>query len=291
VHHNCGLNADRAMVLAGVIAKVPQVSHFRLFGNLTLLARFLVRFVDAFIFNSKAVCASYTRLGIPAEKGHVVYNPIDSAAFAQDTGGAELRKELGLSQEDCVVSNVGRIVEWKGQDRFLRAMAEVVKTYPNTRVLIVGEPGPAHREQLYDQELRQLSEDLGLSSRVVFTGLRSDISRIMAASDVVVHSAVKPEPFGRVIAEALMAGRPVVATAGGGVPEIIDDGVTGLLVPPGDVNSMAEAIRYLLSDLEKAGAMGMRARQEALERFTVERHVQQIEKIYAGIVSRCSTLA
>jgi len=246
--------------------------------------QYLGRSVSAFLYISKAVEQFYHSLGIPPDKGHVVHNPVNIESFAQVDGAAELRAEFGVADQDRLISNVGRLDWWKGHDYFLQAMAEVIRSRPNTKALIVGKSDSTPRNQAYCQRLRQLVADLQLSGHVAFTGFRTDVPRIMAASDIVVHSASEPEPFGRTIVEAMAAGRPVVATAAGGVLDIVEDQVTGLLVPPKDAGLMAKAIQHLLQDQEQARLIGRRARQRARERFSVEQHVTAIQHIYRQIL-------
>jgi glycosyltransferase involved in cell wall biosynthesis len=110
------------------------------------------------------------------------------------------------------------------------------------------------------------------------------VPRLMSALDVVVLSSSAPEPFGRVVIEGMAAGKPVVATAAGGVLDIIEDGLNGLLVPCKDSKAMAEAILQLLSDRGKAERMGLAARQRVAERFTVEHHVAKVQSVYESVM-------
>jgi glycosyltransferase involved in cell wall biosynthesis len=285
VHHNNSLLVNRVTVMAARLAGVPQVCHIRKLREPSSFQGYLARSVDAFVYISKAVEESYRSLKIPANKGHVVYNPVDVEAFGRASHAPELRAEFGLSDQDRLVSNVGRLDWWKGQDYFVQAMAEVVQSQPNAKALIVGEPDFSPPSQAHYQRLQQLVRDLQLSDRVVFTGLRSDTPRIMAASDIVVHSASEPEPFGRVIVEAMAAGRAVVATAAGGVLDIIEDQVTGLLVPPKDAALMAKAIQQLLQNKEQAKMLGQRAQRYAKGHFSVGQHVAAVQRIYEKILS------
>jgi glycosyltransferase involved in cell wall biosynthesis len=176
------------------------------------------------------------------------------------------------------VGLVGRISPWKGQDVFIRAASDVRKVLPGTQFLIIG--SAMFGEEDYEREVRELSTSLGLDDCLEFTGFRSDVQELVHGLDVLVHASTTGEPFGQVIAEGMAACKPVVATAGGAVPEIVQDGVTGLLVPMGDAQSMAEAITKLLSDPELAGQMGEAGRQRVEEHFTMEHVVQKVEFIY-----------
>jgi hypothetical protein len=144
----------------------------------------------------------------------VVYDGLEMADSLYPYDVAEVRAELGLSSDDFVVGNVGRLVAWKGQDVFIHALAEIAHKVPNLKALIVGRPDRG--KESYLDELKTLATACGLAQRVVFTGFRLDVPRLLAAMDVVVHSSSSPEPFGLVVIEGMAAGKPVVATRAGG---------------------------------------------------------------------------
>lgn len=287
VHHNLSLGAARPMVIAAKVAGVSQVCHFRLFSKIPFMAKKLSPFVDAFIYISQAISEYYCNQGLPSNKGHIVYNAIDVESFknVKEKDLLELKAELGLKDNERVISNIARLDSWKGQDYFLEAMMEVIKIFPHTKALIVGDHKIRLDGERYRDRLHKLVVDLGLSKHVIFTGYRTDIPCIIAASDIVVHSASDPEPFGRVIVEAMAAGRPVIATAAGGVLDIIENNITGLLVPLRSASSMANAIIQLLHDPVKAKDIGQRAQDSAQKRFSVQQHVSAIEKVYQDVLT------
>src|SRR5262249_61008547 len=123
-------------------------------------------------------------------------------------------------------------------------------------------------EHNYDQEVRQLVKQLGMEPVVEFTGFCADVQAVIAGLDLVVHASTIGEPFGQVIIEGMAAGKPIVATNGGGVPEIVEDGKTGLLVPMGNAPAMADAICAILADPERARSMGVRGRERVENHFT-----------------------
>ena len=133
--------------------------------------------------------------------------------------------------------------------------------------------------------MQRLMTDLNLKDNIIITGFRSDVPQIMAASDLIVHSASEPEPFGRVVVEALAAQRPIIATAAGGVLDIVKDQETGLLVPPKDSKAMGEAIHCLIKDRERGQRMGELGHEDVKDRFSVERHIQQIEAVYRQLLA------
>jgi glycosyltransferase involved in cell wall biosynthesis len=140
--------------------------------------------------------------------------------------------------------------------------------------------------QAFYQKLQGMVRELGLSEHVVFTGYRTDVPDLLALSDIVVHSSSEPEPFGRVIVEAMLAGKPVIATAAGGPLDIIEDQVTGLLAPIKDSAAMARALGQLLENKAEARAMGQRARESAQRRFSIKQHIAAIQGLYEEILCR-----
>jgi glycosyltransferase involved in cell wall biosynthesis len=178
---------------------------------------------------------------------------------------------------------VGRISPSKGQHIFLKAAAQVHRRFPDVRFQIIG--AALFNERDYERQVRQLASDLELQDQVEFTGFRDDVPRLISNMEILVHASVTAEPFGQVIAEGMAAGKPVVATAGGGVLEIVLDRVTGLLVGMGDVDEMSAAICRLLEDPEAAKRMGERGRARVLEHFNIKETVAKIEGVYDEVLA------
>jgi glycosyltransferase involved in cell wall biosynthesis len=172
----------------------------------------------------------------------------------------------------------GRISPWKGQDVFIRAAAMLRAEFPDARFELIGAPLFAEKE--YEKSLHELCRELAVESVVVFHGFVSGIGSILEKMDLVVHASISGEPFGQVIIEGMAAGKAVVATNGGGVPEIVQDGVTGLLVPMGDAEAMAQAIRILLRDPERRLRMGARGRDRVMQNFTIDITARKVEAVY-----------
>jgi len=173
---------------------------------------------------------------------------------------------------------VGRLIPIKGHDVLLRALASVSRDLPAVTLEIVGD-GPL------EAELRSTAAALGLDGAVTFAGRVSPVAPAFEAAQIVVVPSFG-EGFGMVALEAMERGRPVVASAVGGLPEIVDDGRTGLLVPPGDADALAGAIRELASDPARAAAMGAAGRARALEEFSQERCTDRIEALYRNALER-----
>jgi glycosyltransferase involved in cell wall biosynthesis len=174
-------------------------------------------------------------------------------------------------------------VEWKGQHILLQAIASLLPRYPQLQILIIGGPGAGGTA--YADELRRLAGTLGIEASVRFLGHRDDVPRLLPAMDVLVHASTSPEPFGRVVIEAMAAGVAVVGTAAGAIPEIVRDEVEGLLVPPGDAPAMASALAIALDHPELRASWVEAARETVAERFNLAQYVRGVEKVYEGILS------
>ena len=288
-HTNIRLGHDREGVLAARLAAVPCVCHVRDFEQLTGFDRWLAGGVASFLYISQAVQRSHMASGVPCEKGRVVYNGLDLAAFDAGMDAARGRKGLGLSNDDPTVGVVGRLESWKGQEVFLRAMAQVRVAVPQARGIVVGDPVPY--EPGYRDRLLSLRQELGLSDCVAFHDFRPDVPALMSAIDVLVLPSTSPEPFGRVLIEAMAAGKPVVATDAGATGEVIDNGEQGLLVPANDAQAMGDAVTRLLLDPCLAKAMGQKGRHRVEARFTARHYVDGVQAVYREVLARGSTNA
>src|SRR4029077_7787331 len=146
--------------------------------------------------------------------------------------------ELGAQPGDVVFGVFGRLQRWKGQDVFVSAAIEVARARPGSRFVVVG-GSVFGLEPEFFASLQQRVRERGLDGRITFTGFRSDVPRLMAACDVVCHTSRVPEPFGLVVIEAMMLGRPVIATRGGGPSEVITSDDMGVLEPAQDPAALA----------------------------------------------------
>jgi len=284
VHLNDSLTMSRPGLLAAVWCARPCVCHVRSFDRLGWGDRWLAGRVHRFIYISRALQRAYEEQGIPTGRGEVVYNAVEPRRFEVEVGRDEARRALGIPQDALVVATLGRLVPWKGQDLLLRALARLIDRWPSLVGLIVG--GEEIYAPEYPAQLRALARELGIEGYVRFLGHRPDVPRVLAAADVIAHTPVEPEPFGRVVIEAMAARRPVVAADIGALPELVTDGREGLLVPPGDVPRLADALAALLADGEMRRRMGAAGRDRVLRAFTVERYVRGVMGVYDRLMVR-----
>ena len=287
VHLNDVVCVSRAGIMAAHRARVPALCHLRAMAGRNHFDRRISRSLRGFICISRAVDRHQRRLGGRVEPSWVVYNGLDLREL-DDLGTdrsirTEMDAEFGFHPDDVILGCIGRLVAWKGHHVFLNAVAEIYSAYPKVRVLIVG--SAQEHERSYAQELVDLAHERGLSEIVTFTGYRRDALRLLRGMDVMVHASIAPEPFGRVIIEGMAAGAVVIGTDAGAVAEIIQDGVTGFLVPPNDPESMAQRLAYVIDRPRQRDVWRQAARRTVERRFTAEQYVVGIEQIYESVLT------
>ncbi|AYZ94132.1 glycosyl transferase family 1 [Burkholderia sp. AU29985] len=282
-------NTQRAMVvgaLAGRLARKPVVWHLRdivsdeHFGRKQLLAiKYCARLgITRVIANSDASAQAFRALtGFTPQHVDVVFNGISAAPFdaLDDVAQAALRARFGLPHDAWLVGSFSRLAHWKGQHLLLEAAAR----HPDMHVVLVG--APLFGEDDYAAQLHAYVAQHGMRERVHFLGFQRDVAACMKAVDVVAHTSITPEPFGRVIVEGMLARRPVVAARAGGVVEIVEHGDNGLLCEPGDATALADALATLKRDAALRERLVASGRVTAVRRFGTETYVERVEKILA----------
>ena len=227
---------------------------------------------------SAAVQASYASIpGFPADRLQVIYPGIDMRKVSATGGadGAYLRRALGLGSAQPVLLNIGRLDPVKGQPHLIPMMRHIRRHWPHAKLLIAGEG--ALREAL----AAAIAAD-GLQENVVLLGQRDDVDALLGLCDLLILSS-ESEAAPLPLFEAMRAGKPIVATDVGGVGEIVQPGITGLIVPRADPNAMAEAVMSLLSKPAELQRMGEAGRRVGWERFDVEVSVRAIEDLYCTL--------
>ena len=271
-------NGSRAMFYGGVAARrarVPCIWHVRILDKDPVLDTFLVRLAAATISSSRIGLERLERWPWALERCHVVPNGLDLEAFEPSTTRAAVRTELGVDDEDVVVTSVGRLIAEKTPELLIHAMQRAGARSSRLKAFVVG--GGAERSRL---EARVLSADL--DERIRFLGHRDDVADILDASDMfVMTSAI--EHFGRVIVEAMCRRLPVIAPAAGGAAEIVVDGHTGILVAPGDGEAFGAAIRLLAEDPSLRLRLGEEGRRRVVDHYSMEKHVEGVVRLYEGL--------
>lgn len=246
-----------------------------------ILKKLLCRTAMHVIVNSAATAS---HLPCP-DKISVIHNGIDLTTFQNVSNGQSFREEYDIPQDTLLVGTVGRLRPWKGQDRFIQMAAKVAQAQPAAHFVIVGGT-PFSMTDSYPAQLKQLATNLGLQANLHFTGQLADVRPALAAMDIFVHPG-DPEPFGLVNLEAMAMGKPVVAFAHGALPEIVVPNQTGFLVPPKDVQGLAQAVLTLLESPDVRQQFGQAGRQRAVEHFSIQQTAAQVQAVlqkYAGEV-------
>lgn len=281
VHAN-SFTAGLYSVIPTWLTRRPLVWHMHDILTTRRFNRFFVRLLGrrsaAIVCVSKAVRRNLVALGVDESKCVVIYSALYEPRSRPEVQNAEIRQRLGLPEAGLLIGIVGQLAAWKGQDVFLRAAKEVHAAFPKAHFLVIGDVID-DRSLGYKNYLHQLVSELGLDGNVLFSGHRTDILEIMASLDILVHASTRPEPLGIVLLEGLAAGCCIVATRGGGVPEIIQDKESGLLVGPSDPNALADVLIHLLQD----EALRHRLQHNAIEankRFDPSANLERLTQLY-----------
>jgi glycosyltransferase involved in cell wall biosynthesis len=293
------LNTQKALILGAFSRALhgkPTVWHVHdivsreHFGRLHLtLIKWAVKVgVDHVVANSRASADALIKLtGLPRSAVPVVHNGVDMTRFGDDASQAsavieQRRTALGLPRDAFLVGLFGRFTQWKGQHVAIDAIARV----PDAHLVLVGDA--LFGETAYAQSLRTQAEALGITDRVHFAGFQHDVASWMKAMDVIVHASTQPEPFGLVIIEAMAAGKPVIASNGGAVPEIVRHGENGMVIEPGDASKLAVAISTLQREPEMAKRIAAQGHADAGQHFSIDRYLQQMTRVLFDIATLAS---
>lgn len=252
--------------------------------------RLVCRLADAILVNAEAIKERLVADGYDGDRITVITNGVDLTPFERPHERGRVRRELGLPAEGPLVAVFARLHPVKGIEYFLEAAARVGVRFPAARFLVVGEDRIVRDGAIvaspYREELEAGAARLGLGGRVVFTGFRRDVPELLAEVSVSVLPCIANEGLSNSVLESMAAGVPVVATTVGGNAEVVEDGSTGLLVPPRDAEALARAIGTLLEDQDRARRLGRAARQRVADRFSVEQMVRRTERFYLDLLDR-----
>lgn len=292
VVHATGLYPNVFAIPAARAAGVPAIiGAVRDLGDMwgarhRRLQKLACRCAHRVIANSEAVRRRLLDEGYPPGKLSVIYNGVSCGEAARPDARAYLRAELGIPSDAPVIGVIARLTPVKGIEYLLDAAARLGNRFPTARYVIIGDtqfgesgPGPGYRERLGRQ-----AGELGIANRVIFTGFRTDVAQLMAGMDLSVLPSLS-EGLSNVLLESMSIGLPVVATRVGGNIEIVEDGVTGFLVPRRDPEALAETIGRLLEHPLEARRMGSAGRRRVRERFSVESMVADTAGLYESLVA------
>jgi glycosyltransferase involved in cell wall biosynthesis len=290
IHSNNAI--EHSALRAAAWAGVPCVAHMR--GVITertertlrTQARLVEKAFAGAIAVSSWVYETGLRHGLTPEQMVTIHNPVDPALFdGHASKGPAVRKAMGFAPEHVVLGCFGRVNRFKGQKEFLEAAAAMAADVPEARFLIVGDPSDSV-DEAYWKRIQEMASEPALAGRVVFAGYQEDVHAYFHACDVVVHSALGAEGFGRVVLEGMVCRKPVIATDSGGPRDIVTPEVDGLLVPPGAVPELAAAMLRLARDQGLRARMGKAGREKVDREFSSRHIASQVGAFYASILAR-----
>lgn len=259
--------------------------HIKWYPKIGRATTWALKKCDAVLAISQFVRRSLVEGGVPDEKIYTALNATDPDEFdpAKHPPGA-LRSHLGLAPDAPLVGIIARIMVWKGHLELVEALAKVREQIPNVRLVIVGKEDllAVNSADSYTAKVKQRITALGLQETVIWAGWFDNMADVFADLDVVCVPSWE-EPFGLVVTEAMAMERAVAAFDAGALPEIITDGVEGVLVPTKDTDALAEAIVGLLNDPARRRELGKRGRERVRRQFTPRRQADEVAAIYEQI--------
>jgi glycosyltransferase involved in cell wall biosynthesis len=258
---------------------VPIVAHVRQEIEPAKVRRYELDRVDAVIAISRQVEESLIAGGVTASRVRTLYSGIDLSGNQPTPNGQAIRQMIGAPNGAVLLGTIANLFPRKGYEVMLRALPAIIRTVPTVQYLIVGSD-----ESGYADRLERLAQELKIADHVHMVGFQDPVQPFLAALDLYVHPALM-EGFGIAVVEAMAMGKAVVATTTGGLPEVVAQGETGLLVPPGDAESLAVAVVSLLEDQVRREQMGRNGMVRAQERFSLAASVMQMEQLYGEVLA------
>lgn len=282
VHLNNGIFENFAGLMAAKLCGIPCVSHVRGTVPLVKVERIFGRWVDKIITLNSEMNNLYNSV-FGNGRSCIIFNGVDLDSFDHvDT--AKLRREYHVKDGHLTVGTIARLVPGKGIPEFIKAAAEVLKVNPNVVFFIIGDDPFLNRS--FEYEMKRLSSDLGITDRVILTGWRNDVIDVMSGLDLVAQVSTFPEGMSLTPIEAMALGKPVITSDVPGYTDTVEDGVTGFIVPPGDVKTLAKCISEVASDKRLAGRLGTNGRGKVIREFDVRITAGKIQKIYETLLSK-----
>jgi glycosyltransferase involved in cell wall biosynthesis len=283
LHLNNSITRTHDWMLAARLAGIPCVVHERgINDRFPFPTRRLAPKLAAIFCISRAVHDNLVAHGFAPGTLHTVANGLDPAEVAPARPPEEVRAALGIAPDRPIVGVVGNIREWKGQEVLIRALPAIRARVPGIACLLVGHATAG--DAAYMARIQQHIDAHGLGPHVFLTGYTTNVADYLRVMDVAVHTSITPEPFGRVLLEAMAMRKPVVGSRGGAVPEIVVDGETGYTFTPGDAGDLAARILDLLEHAERARAFGEAGYRRLVDEFHVDRNVERTMAVYAKVL-------
>lgn len=279
----CADNISKFMGgIAGKMAGVKVVAHchddFKEDTMGKTMRMFYLMLLDRILTVSERVKKFFAVSNKGFQKAITVYNGIDTDIFNPQNVSEDLRNELGLKKENIVIGSIGVIEKDKGHRYLVESISRLKAEGITNVVCVICGTGPE------ESDLKEFVRAKGLDSEILFLGFRDDIPKVLKILDILALMSLTIESFSMAAVEAMAMEVSVIATNIGGIPEVIDDGKTGIIIPPGNVDALCEAIKYLIQNPEIRFRMGQNGRVRVLELFTIEGNVRKTEDIFLQLL-------
>lgn len=285
VHLNNSTTGNHEWMLATMLARIPCITHERgINRRFSWRTRRLGPRLAAVICISEAVRSNFAVRRFHGLSLVTIFNGLDPDRMRAAMRSGDFRRTCGLETAQPLIGMVGNIKAWKGQETVIHAVAVLRESFPAIGCLLIG--GVAPDQEPFAAGLRTLISELRLEDRIVITGYRKDVADCINALDVVVHASIDPEPFGRVLLEAMALRKPLVASSGGGVPEIVEDGITGMIFSAGDSGDLARCVAHLVRNPAQAVTVGNAGYDRLVAKFSIRQNVALTEALYDRILFR-----
>jgi glycosyltransferase involved in cell wall biosynthesis len=258
---------------------VPIVAHVRQEIEPAKVGRYGLDRVETVIAISRQIEKSLIAGGVSARKVRTVYSGIDLSKKQSTHDSQAIRQLIGVPNGAVLVGTVANLFSRKGYEVMVRALPAIVRAVPTVHYVIVGSD-----DNDYAARLKRLAHELKIVDRVHIVGFQDPVQPFLASLDLYVHPALM-EGFGIAVVEAMAMGKAVVATTTGGLPEVVAQGETGLLVPPGDIEALAATVVALLEDPVRREEMGRSGSARAHERFSLDASVVHMEQLYSEVLA------
>ncbi len=282
VNLNNSITRNHCWSLAALLSRTPCITHeMGINDHYSGLDRYFGKRMKAVICVSHAIREHMRKHGVVYPGTVVVQNGLDTERYQVRTPSERLREVFAVDGNSPIIGVVGNIKKWKGQETALRAISLLKQTFPDIRCLLVGDTGAKDRK--YHDHLSRLCSELDIEANVVFTGFQENPIDYLNLMDIFLHTSIRPEPFGIVLLEAMLLGKPIIATNIGGPTEIVVHGKTGFLVAPGEPGKLARTVTALLQAKELAAEIGEAGHRRLFELFTIQRNVEKTTKVYEEI--------
>jgi len=270
------------ILIACKFLRIKCISHLRGTGRFDLLKIKLIKFYDAVVSISKAVTENAKNQDVDITNFVLIYDGIDVETFLNRRKRQIIlvRKQFQEDIREPLIGVINNIKDWKGQHVAIEALRILKNKYPSLTFLLVGNVSNLEEDTKYFSYLKELVTRYELLNNIIFTGYRKDVIDIISALDILLHTSLANEGFPRIILEIMLLSKPLIASKVGPTVEMIEDEITGFLVPPNNPEALAKKIEYLISHPDIGKKVGQMARRRVKECFGIETNVRKTEQVY-----------